>query len=268
MNVNDPKKRFDEYNYTILNKQNKELFIITDIHGNLRDFKYYLNLLLDDMSNHICFCGDLIHADKIDEDYSLEILDIVKKYIDYPTFHVLMGNHEFAQIMGENAYRYNINQSETVKKLVEEKYPNDYSSKYQEYKKLLLKFNYFIKTDTGLYITHAGIHEDYLESIINGNVDVYHLDVFGDFYHEKLLSESLWCRNYDDYSEKSVDVYLKFMGCKFMISGHTNYNGYHIFGNQLILNSSHNTSNKYYLKVKLDDDYKNINDVVKKLKKG
>ena len=42
MNVNDPKKRFGEYNYTILNKQNKELFIITDIHGNLRDFKYDL----------------------------------------------------------------------------------------------------------------------------------------------------------------------------------------------------------------------------------
>ena len=69
---------------------NKKLFVVTDIHGNLQDFNDYLNLWLMDKSNHIVFTGDLIHHDEKSKDKSLEILDLVRVYNRYSTFHVLL----------------------------------------------------------------------------------------------------------------------------------------------------------------------------------
>ena len=252
-------------NYTNLQDMDKELIVVSDIHGNLQDFKYYLGLWLQDTSNHICFMGDLIHADTISEDYSLEILDLVKEYIEYSSFHVLLGNHELSQLLCEDVYRYNINQTEQFKQLVEERYPDNYLQKYQEYKKLLSKFNYFLTTSNGLFIIHSGIHEAFIDSIINGNVDIYQLDINYD-YEKELLTQFLWARPYDDYTEKDIEKFLKHTNCQYMISGHTNYNGLHIYGNQLIFDSSYNTENKLYLQVKLNKKYDNIFEIIKQLK--
>lgn len=253
-------------NYTIIPRQDKKLYVITDIHGNLKDFQYYLNLWLKDPSNHIVFTGDLIHADTISEDYSLEILDLVKEYIHCPSFHCLLGNHELAQIFGEDAYRYNVNQTLQFKKLVEDKYPNDYTQKYNEYKNLLKEFEYFIITSNGLFLCHTMINEDYLEPLLNGAVSIYDLNPYEYSYEKEFLTEWVWSRPYDDYTEKTINDFLKYTQTQYIISGHTNYNGCHIYGNQLIFDSSHNTDNKLYLEINLNNEYENIISILKQLK--
>ena len=252
--------------YSRLPLMDNELIIVSDIHGNLDDFKYYLNLWLKDKHNHICFMGDLIHADTISEDYSLEILDLVKEYIEYPSFHVLLGNHELSQLLDEDAYRYDVNQTLQFKELVKNKYPTNHQVKYNEYLKLLSKFKYFLITSNDLFIIHSGIHEDYIDSIITGDVDIYDLNIKEYSYEKELLTMFLWSRPYTDYTEQDLEKFLKHTKSKYMISGHTNYNGLHIYGNQLIFDSSHNTENKYYLQIKLNKEYNSIFEIIKQLK--
>ena len=243
---------------------NKYLMIVTDIHGNLDDFKYYLDLWLDDKSNHICFTGDLIHADDINDDDSLKILELVKEYNRENTFHVLMGNHEHSQLYGDDVYRYHVNQTEQFKLLVEQEYPNDYTRKYQEYKKILSTFDYYITTSNGLLISHTGIDELYLESILTNSINIYDLS-YKRPYEQKFLTEAVWARPYTDYGTDTIDKILNHYGLKYWICGHTNYQGAHIYGDQLIFDSSHNTPKKYYLKIKLNKEYENIIEIMKKL---
>lgn len=247
----------------------KYCFVVTDIHGCLDDFRYYLELWLEDISNHIVFTGDLIHNDVFEDDESLCILDMVREYIEYPTFHVLIGNHEWGQIWGDSVFRYNVNQCDDFVRLIEYVFPNDFTDRYLNYKNLLKLFDLCLVTGNGFFMIHSGIHEDYKENILNESVNIYekyNIEDLTDF-DKKVITEILWCRPYEDYMEDSIDEILNFFNCKFMISGHTNYNGCHILGNQLIFDSSHNTNNKYYLKFKLNKEYTNIIDVLKCLHK-
>ena len=245
--------------------QDKYLYIITDQHGNYTDFQYYLNLWLQDTSNHIVFTGDLIHSHWPGNDNSLEILDTIKKYLQYPTFHVLLGNHEWSQIHEENCYKYFINQTEEFYKQVETKYPDNTLEKYQEYKNLLRKFKYYITTSNGFYISHTGIHEDYLEAIKNNIQDIDDLNNIT-LFEKELLTECIWSRPYDDYNENTIQSFLDYLNLDYMISGHTPYTPGHIIGNQLIFDNSQ-SKEKYYLKIKLDKTYSDIISVMKELKK-
>ena len=75
------------------------LIVVSDLHGNFRDYKRYLKLWnSDDSDFHIVFLGDMIHA--IDgEDGSVEIVeDAIFKSGQYPNYHCLLGNHEWCQL--------------------------------------------------------------------------------------------------------------------------------------------------------------------------
>ena len=245
----------------------KKLIVVSDIHGNLPDFLYFLNLWLRDKENHIVFLGDLIHSDSLDTDGSIEILELVREYIDYDTFHVLLGNHELSQILDEDAYRYGVNQVEEFKLLVESKYIFDYKVKYDELIELLKKFKPAISTENGFFLIHSGVHEDYLNSLISGDINLLSsvdYDGLTDFEKE-VLTEIIWARPYQDYSEDVIDDVCDLYDCRFMISGHTNYNGCHVFGNQLIFDSSYCTEHKHYLELDLNKYYENILDVLKDL---
>lgn len=243
----------------------KELIVVSDIHGDYNDFRYYIDLWLEDTENYIVFMGDLIHGDLFEEDMSLKILDSVMEYIDYPTFHVLMGNHELSQLYSEDVFKYNVNQTESFKLLVENEYPDDYIEKYNEYKKLLSKFHYFIQTSNGLCITHAGINEDYLKYLLNDTIDIHALKYNKNSVEKEWITMNLWSRPYEDSTSETINTFLKKIQCKYLITGHTVYNGYHIYGNQLIFDSSYNTDNKYYLRIKLNTEIDSVTDLLKYL---
>lgn len=257
-----------EYPMTKIPLVDKDLIIVTDIHGNFEDFQFYLNLWLKDTDNHICFTGDLIHADSIEEDDSLKILELVRVYIDYPTFHCLMGNHELSQLFDDECYKYNVNQVDSFKRLVQETYPKRYTEKYAEYMKLLQQFHISLMTSNGLFIIHSGINEDYLKPLITNSVDIHHNIDFQTLtdYDKETLTETLWARHYDDYTTDTIDKFLKHTKSKIMISGHTIVNGYKIFGKQLIFDSSYNTQKKYYIQIPLNKKNINITNITSYLK--
>ena len=82
-------------------------------------------------------------------------------------------------------------------------------------------------------------------------------------FEKKIITEHLWARPYDDYTEQTINQILNYTNKKYLISGHTNYNGCHIIGNQLIFDSSHNTETKYYLEIQLNKKYENIIEILK-----
>jgi len=87
-------------------------FIVTDIHGHWDDYQKYLELWDEfGKDNHFILTGDFIHSIEPD-DGSLEIIESVKEhYENEDNFHVLLGNHEWAQLTGTSVYKAGYNQN-------------------------------------------------------------------------------------------------------------------------------------------------------------
>ncbi|MBO5476374.1 MAG: metallophosphoesterase [Clostridia bacterium] len=257
------------------------LIVVTDIHGNKDDFDKYVDEIWDrdDPNCHIVFTGDLIHELEYSKDLSLDVLDEVDKLFNLPNFHVLLGNHEFCQIMHNEVYKWGTNQTEEFIHHIEDRYEWDeeiylYQIMYEEFMKC---FPYFLVTDNGFFISHAGISTTALNQLINQEIDLFNIKAINAAVHTKeeeaqkekdieFIEEMIWSRPYDDYIEEDIDKFLEIAGCKFMIVGHTPQNGCHILGNQLIFDSSFCTTTKYYLDIDLSKEYKDIIEVLKSLK--
>ena len=248
------------------------LIVVTDIHGNKDDFDKYIDIWdRDDPNCHILFTGDLIHEMDYNKDLSLDILDECIDYILMPNFHVLLGNHELAQITDESVWKYGVNQTKDFTQhiidRVEEEYKPDVvkqlcAIKKFRYDTLMKSFDYFCITENGFFFSHAGINHSALNQLIHQKVNLFDLKIEKPIDY-KFLENMIWSRPYDDYMEDEIDDFLEIVGCKFMCVGHTPYNGFHILGNQLIFDSSFCTDNKYYLDIDLSKDYKDIFEVLK-----
>lgn len=254
------------------------LIVVTDIHGNKNDFDKYINEIWDknDTDCHIVFTGDLIHEMDYSKDLSLDILDEIDKLFNLPNFHVLLGNHEYCQIKGDDVHKWGINQTKDFIKHIEDRYEwFDEAFTYQTmYEEMMKQFSYFLITDNGFFIAHAGISDSALNLLINQEVDLFNIKSINavreteeqkEQYKKDMLflEDMIWSRPYNDYAEDEIEHFLKIAGCKFMIVGHTPMSGFHIIGNQLIFDSSFCTDNKFYLDIDLSKDYKDIFEVLK-----
>ena len=106
--------------------------IITDLHGNLDDYNRYMEIWKEfqDKNNHLILTGDFIHS-CYQIDSSLEIIDSVKNHFENEkNFHVLLGNHEWAQIIGESVYKGFSNQTQDFIDLIHEKYDSNANKKW------------------------------------------------------------------------------------------------------------------------------------------
>lgn len=256
---------------TITLHRKGSLIVVTDIHGNKEDFDKYIEIWDKKNSDcHILFTGDLIHSHDGNEQCSIDILNDVEKYMTLPNFHVLMGNHELAQISDESMCKYECGQTKQFKhhilyKIDEEHLKSNRHEELIKYTDIISKFDYFALTDNGFFFSHAGINNQLLNCLINQSIDLFNLNIKKEKDY-RFLESMLWSRPYDDYTEKDIENFLKIINCKYMCVGHTDYDGMHILGNQLIFNSSCSTKKKYYLDIDLRKDYKNIFEVIKQLK--
>ena len=72
---------------------------------------------IQEKNNHLILTGDFIHS-CYEEDGSLEIINSVKQHFENEkNFHVLLGNHEWAQILDESIYKGGLNQTQDFKTL-------------------------------------------------------------------------------------------------------------------------------------------------------
>lgn len=226
------------------------LIVVTDLHGNIDDYRKYLkHWKSDDKNNHIVFAGDLIH-NPYGYDGSVEIMDdVIQKTTEYENFHVLLGNHEWAHIINKSINKSNINQTESFEKLITS---NNKSLQHtlDEYVEFFKTLPYFLKTDNGIFISHSGPSKKIK------TIDDYY-KIFDDNYNNPILYDFLWNRP-DDYDQMDVENFLDIIDSNCMIIGHNHVNGFKKIGNQIIISSSFLCDNKIYFNINLE---KKINDM-------
>ena len=235
-----------------------KLIVVTDLHGNLNDYKEYLAKWdSEDPDCYILFTGDLIHAYK-KEDKSIEILeDVMEKSEKYDNFNVLLGNHEWSHVSNTTIQKGKTYPKEAFKDLIQIHFGT--LSPLNRYINFFREMPIIAKTNNGIFISHAGPYwqiksEESLEKIINSQN-----------FHSKELKGFLWNR-YNRVLIKNIDRFLDTVNCKAMVVGHTAVEGIRIHGNQLVLSSSFQTEKKAYLEIDLNKKIESIKDLEKMVK--
>ena len=241
--------------------QKGKALIITDLHGNLEDYERYMDIWkkFKNKNNHLILTGDFIHSCYVN-DGSLEIIDSVKTlYENEENFHVLLGNHEWAQILDESIYKGGLNQTQDFKGLVYKKYGEKTEEKLEFYKKFFKTLAIAVRTENKVLISHAGPSphlksEEDIKNISNN-----------DYSNNLVLYEMVWNRNME-CSRNYLDPFLKHLNCNASIVGHTPVDGVELVGNQLIVSSSFGTERKAYVELDLEEEINNGYDLLKMVK--
>ena len=238
------------------------LIVVTDLHGNLDDYNYYLNLWDEsDPDFHIVFCGDMIHGLDEETDGSVEILDdAIAKSKECPNFHTLLGNHEWAHITNKEIYKNQMPLTLGFKNIIS--YTKGFIEPHlTNYVKFFKTMPYFARTENGLFISHSG-PSDKVRSIEGFN------RIFEDDYSGPILYDFLWNRynRVTDYTKGDVSRFLDIVGSKVMVVGHCPVESYKVFGKQIIMSSSFATKVKTYLDIDLAMEINDVKDVQKQLK--
>lgn len=234
--------------------------IVTDIHGNLTDYKKYIELWerYEDKNFHFILTGDFIHAMGKEDDRSIEILESVMHYFkNCKNFHALLGNHEWSVINMVSVYKGGINQSQNFKILLKDCFKDNWKFKLKEYQNFFNKLPVAVKTDNKLFISHAGPpkHIDSIE-------DIVHITDEGYSTNNQKLYQMLWNRE-ENFNKEDLNKFLDVVGCNVMIVGHTPVDGFKlIFDKQLIISSSFSTGKKSYLVVDLEKNVKNVHELL------
>lgn len=233
------------------------LLVITDLHGNYKDFKKYENIWNQflDNGNHVILTGDVIHAYNSSIDYSVDILESLMEYCEYDQFHLLLGNHEWCHIVEKSVYKGIKNQNEDFEELLKLKFGYRWVEHLDMYVDFFKTLPFAAKTSNGVLISHSGptIHSTYLGDLENISENGYDND---------MLHDLLWKRDYEFY-EADLDLFLESNKCKYHVVGHTPVDGYQVnYGRQLVLSSSLGCVRKAYLELDLEKEIKNIDQLV------
>jgi len=235
--------------------------IITDLHGNLEDYNRYMEIWKEfkDKNNHLILTGDFIHS-CYQIDGSLEIIDSVKNHFENEkNFHILLGNHEWAQITGESVYKGFSNQTQDFIDLIQKKYENNADNKMKSYINFFKKLAIAIKTENKVLVSHAGPSQH-----LKSEDDIKNISE-NDYSHNLVLYEMLWSRNME-CSRNYLDPFLKHLNCNASIVGHTPVNGVELHGNQLIVSSSFGMGRKAYIELDLKEEINTGGDLLKMVK--
>lgn len=234
------------------------LIIISDLHGNLDDYKKYLSVIEKlDKKDHVVITGDFIHGNGSETDGSIEILESIKdKFESEDNFHVLLGNHEWAHVVDRPVFKGFTNQKEQFEDLLKEKFDNEWEEKLEEYTSFFRELPLTLRTENKLFISHAGPPTEIK------NIDEIANISDSEYLSSKILFEILWNRS-EDYKEKDLDSFLDIVDCNFSIVGHTPVDGIKIVHNkQLIISSSYSRGKKAYIQLDLKEDMLEIQNIL------
>lgn len=235
------------------------LLVITDLHGNSKDFKKYENIWNKylDKGNHVLLTGDLIHCYDSSLDHSVEILESVMVYCENKNFHYLLGNHECSHITGKSIYKGESNQKKDFEELLKVKFGYFWVDKLDEYVDFFKTLPFAVITTNGVLISHAGPP---LGSVYLGELETI---TDHDYKHNEVLDGLLWRRTYE-FNQDDLDLFLKINECEYHVAGHSPVDGYQVnYGKQLVISSSFSCFKKAYLELDLEKNIKSIDDLVR-----
>lgn len=239
--------------------------VITDIHGNITDFKKLMNIwddFADKEDNHLILTGDFIHALGLKNDQSVEILEYVKfLWETFSNIHVLLGNHEWATLSNKTLFKAGINQTFTFDELLKKNFGENFQDKRQEYIEFFKKLPIAVRTRNKIFISHAGPPRsiESLDDIVNITDDGYNSN-------NSILFQILWNRQ-NDYTKEELQSFLKTVDCNMMIVGHTPVDGVKlVYKKQLIVSSSYGKGKKAYVELDLEKNIRNSRHLMKMVK--
>jgi len=235
--------------------------IIIDLHGNFEDYGRYMEIWKEfkEKNNHLILTGDFIHSCE-EYDGSLEIIKSLKRHFEQKkNFHVLLGNHEWAQITNESVYKGGLNQTQEFINLVYEKYGDKADNKMESYINFFKNLAIAVKTDNKVLISHAGPSKH-----LKSEDDIKYLSD-KDYSKNLVLYEMLWNRNVE-CTRNYLDPFLKYFHCNASLVGHTPVDGVELNANQLVISSSFGMGKKAYLELDLEEKINKGYDLLKMVK--
>jgi Icc-related predicted phosphoesterase len=235
--------------------------VITDIHGNLDDFVKLMDIwdnFKDGKNNHLILTGDFIHAMGREDDKSIEVMELVRsEFYNDPNFHVLLGNHEWSVIGKINIFKAGNDLNSNLRMLFQKRFGSSWENKFESYTDFFRKLPIAVKTGNKVFISHSGPAKD-----IKSINEIINITGSGYLNNPKLFG-FLWNR-FGDYDKKDIESFLKNIGCKAMIVGHTPVKGSKLIGKkQLIISSSFSEGKKAYVCLDLEKEIKNGKDILK-----
>lgn len=236
--------------------------VITDLHGNLRYFRFYERIWKEYLRNghQVVLAGDLIHGLDPDQDYSIEMLDAVIKYQEYENFHYLLGNHELSHITEDNVYKCGFNQRTAFEDILYDKFLETPGEKLREYIDFFEKLPLAVKTSNQVIISHAGPPQDF--------TDLHELDqvAYDDYLRKEKLKGLLWRRG-TEFTRRQLELFLEYNDAKFHVVGHTPVDGYQVnHGRQLVISSGLSEGRRTYLELDLEKEVNDMDQLVGMLK--
>lgn len=239
--------------------------IITDIHGNLTDFKRFMHIWdeLEKGDNHLIFTGDFIHAMGLENDKSIEILEYIKFLCEHvPNIHVLLGNHEWSTISQKLLFKAGINQTFNFESLLKDKFGEDhYREKMEEYIAFFKKLPIAVRTDNKIFISHAGPATN-----IRSLDEIRNITYEGFNSNNSKLFQILWNRS-ENFDKGDLNSFLKAVDCNMMIVGHTPVDGIKLIHKKLlIVSSSYGRGKKAYVELDLEKNIRGSKDLLKMVK--
>ena len=234
------------------------MMVITDIHGNLEDFKRYESIFkgcLDQLK--VVITGDFIHELDNNYDGSVEVLERVKCYYhQYPNFHVLLGNHEWAHLADEPAYKMGVDQKRAFESYLRERFGGKWGSEFRSYLEFFRELPVAIKTGNGVIISHAGPYSHF-----KNQEELRNITLAG--YRGNKPLEKMMLNRPGNYSKEDLERFLELVGCKVMVAGHTIVDGVDtVYGKQMILSSSLSSGRKAYLELDLEAEINDVEDLI------
>lgn len=237
--------------------------VVTDLHGNLKDYKKYLDIWrkCDKQRDHFVLTGDFIHAMGRKNDKSIDILESVKhNWENCENFHPLLGNHEWATISTVSVYKGGVNQSHNFELLLRERFGGEWKNQLEEYQTFFKNLPLAVKTANKVFISHGGPPKN-----INNLDDIINITNEGYVKNNKLY-QLIWNRE-EDFSLQDLESFLKKVNCSAMIVGHTPVNGAKMIGNkQIIVSSSYSLGKKSYILLDLEKKINDAKDILKMVK--
>lgn len=246
------------------------LIVVTDIHGDWDDWYTYTRKIWDkeDKDCHILFTGDFIHNLEYSKDMSLDILDEIDNFYNLTNFHVLLGNHELAQIQKDDVYKGDSSQTQDFVRHIRDRSEWEEETFMTEimYQETMKSYPWFARTQNGIFIMHAGPSDIGMIDLKNQGKTLLSMGTKWNKEVIDILEYFIWARPWDDYTPSLLEEFLETVDCHTMIVGHTPVPyGYGVFQSQIILSSSYGAmeGKKTYIDIPLDADVKNVDDVLK-----
>ena len=226
-----------------------DLLLTGDIHGNVSNFKKLLEIA--DLENHPhrhAIFQELIHALSPDRD-NLDLSFILLEWlagvkIKYPDrAHILLGNHDHAELTGIEVQKYGRVLNPLFKRGLVAAYGNDFGDVHGAFVQFIRTFSLAARTPGGLFVSHStpGLSE----------LNFFDTSVFarpledGDLEEGNSVFNLVWGR---DLSARTTNTFASLVGAEQIIVGHTPCEeGYIVPNTNLIVLDSKDDQGAYLL---------------------